>query len=177
MAAETLYRRLLGAALDEAPERLRRFHTGPMGGKGFGLFVVERGRSIPQRTLARLMRLPSPGRDVPVHLDVRPDGDREIWLRRFGTRLLRTVQWSRGELLAERSGPITLFMRLSADRHGIGFHYHASRFLGIPIPRPLAMHVNARANGTPRGWLVEVIISSPIFGTITTYRGEIAFNE
>lgn len=177
MAADALYRRVLGAAFEEVPERLRRFHRSPAGGRGFGLFVVERGRSIPQRTLARLMRLPSPGRDVPVHLEVRPDGDREIWLRRFAGRLLRTVQWKHGELLAERSGPLTLFMRLSADRHGIGFHYHASSFLGIPIPRALATHVNARTTGTPRGWLVEVIISSPIFGTITTYRGEIAFNE
>src|SRR5581483_8538516 len=98
-----LYRRVLGPGFDALPARVRELHdlTGPS--LWHGRAAVERGRSLPARLAALLTGLPPEGPDQPLQVAFEPVGAAEVWSRKFGASLFRTVQEARGPWLCERA--------------------------------------------------------------------------
>lgn len=171
--SSSLYRRLLGADFDKLDPTLRTFHDSMEGGGGSGTFTIIRGEGMLRGTLARLLGLPSPGENRRVDLQVIARGGTEQWIRRFGDDTLHTLQWEEDGLLAERAGPMLFRFRLSHDAGGLRFEHHSSELFGISIPKVLAPRVRAYARGVGERWEIEVGISLPLAGTITSYRGYI----
>ena len=124
--------------------------------------------------LARALRLPPPGRNVPVTVRVRPIDDREVWERAFGTTRLRTVQWIEHGRLAERVGAFTFTFDVSADETGMRFRFADLAAFGISVPRRLALQVDADVAGTDVDWQVTVFIRTSGLHLLTSYSGRIA---
>ena len=122
---------------------------------------------------AGVLRLPHAGREVPLRLQVAPQSKCELWTRYFNRQCLETLQWQDGPYLVEKTGPLIFVFRVVADARGLAFHFQHNKLRGAQLPTGLSLRVNANARGAQDRWHIEVEISLPMMGTITTYRGEI----
>jgi hypothetical protein len=174
MSNRTLYQRVLGKDFDRLPPILQRFHSRPQGGKASGFVTVRRGGGWLQHAMSQALRLPPPGEDIPVTLEVVPQGERELWVRRFGGECLRTLQWQEGEFLVEKTGPLLFVFCLCADEEGITFRFQHNRLEAFPRPHFTALGVDAAVQSEDdQGWRILVHITLPHLGRLTTYEGEV----
>jgi uncharacterized protein DUF4166 len=169
----SLYRRLLGPDFDRLPLALRAFHDAAGGGSGAGVFRVRRSTRPVARAAARVLRLPPEGDHVLVTLRVTVADDRELWERTFATHRLHTRQWLEGGRLIERLGAATLAFDVTADERGMRFRSVDFRWLGIPVPRGLAITIDADVRGFEAHWEVAVVVRAPRVGIITSYEGRV----
>jgi hypothetical protein len=167
----SLYQDLLGATFSRLPPVLQQFHA--HGGIAAGNLTIECGRGPLRRLLARLLRLPRDGRHVPVHLEVTAVAERETWRRNFAGRALTTVQWREGAHLVEKAGVLEFVVTLEGDERGLYHRFEYNRCCGIRLPRALSLEVNGHAFGEADCWHLEVVISNPLLGVLTTYRGDV----
>jgi hypothetical protein len=173
VTAASLYRRLLGPDFERLPPALRAFHDSAGGGSGAGVFRVRRSTRPVARVAARALRLPPEGDHVLVTLRVAVENGRELWERTFTTHRLRTRQWLEGGRLLERVGAATLAFDVTADERGMQFRSVDFRWLGVPVPRGLAITVDADVRGFEAHWEVTVVVRAPRVGIITSYEGRI----
>ena len=167
-----LYQRFLKNRFDSLPPVLKKFHGRPRGGCAGGFVTVERGPGL-RSGLARLLRLPPVGSHLALRLEVISVGDKERWIRTFGTHRLETLQWQEDEYLIERAGAMEFVFQVQASGQGLDFHSVYSRIGKIRVPGWASLHIRAIVVGTEEKWTVSVCISAPLLGTITTYTGEV----
>jgi hypothetical protein len=171
MAPQSLYRRILGSRFEALPAVLRRFHDAGGGGRARGTFRIERGPGWLRDGLASLVGLPRAGSDVPVRLRVVAEGDRERWIRDFDGHRVVTVQWARGDLLMERSGPVCFACALVLDGSRLRYEFRRAWFTGVPIPRWLSPGVESYVDAGDAGWRVMVRVLAPVLGELVRYEG------
>jgi len=94
-----LFRRLLGQDMERLPPILRQAHDADDRRLWVGTAVVTRSANPIARLLCRMMKLPSPGDDVPVTILFERTGTAERWSRTFAGRRYRSS-------LAERNGAL-----------------------------------------------------------------------
>lgn len=177
MSAVSLYRRLLGPDFDRLPAALRGFHDTTTGGSGTGVVRIVRGVGAWARAVANALRLPPPGDRVAVALQVTVRNEHELWGRRFGEYEMQTTQWlERGHLL-ERFGAATLAFDVTADERGMRFRSVGFTWLGIPIPRQIAIEVDADVRGFEMHWELTVVVRAPGVGVVAAYEGQITPNR
>jgi len=119
------------------------------------------------------MRLPAAGREVPTRLQVVVEGEREIWIRDFGTLRLRTRQWHHRGLLIEQAGPIRFGLRVRANAEGLRFDTERCWLGWLPLPARVAPRVTANITARETGWSVDVQIAVPGLGLLARYTGEV----
>jgi len=170
----TLYERLLGKDFASLPDALRRFHQSASGGVAAGVFQIEGGSTPAGRAIARLLGLPRPARNVATELRVRAVGHREIWERSFGRDHVRTTQWLEQQRLVESLRGTRFTFDVCADHRGIRFHSLGVRWLGIPLPMSLAPHIDAEVVALDDSWEVDVTVTVPKLGVISSYNGQIS---
>ncbi len=169
---KSLYHSVLGEGFDTLPPILRGFHASLIGGEAKGTFSIAEGEGVLRHLAARLMRLPPSSEQVPVHLRVEVKGEQEYWVRRFGTQVLTTTQWSHGGLLIERAGILCFGFHLAPCEEGFRFEFRKCWLLGVLLPSVFAPKVNAEVWGTEAGWWVQVKVEVPLLGLLTQYDGE-----
>lgn len=116
---EPLFRRILGSRFEQLPVPLQRLHDTHLQGAFSGRCDIAGGASWPANVLARFMGLPRPADDVPVHVTIVCNGDRETWTRRFDTKRMRSRLTERNGKLVETVGPIQLAFELQVVDGGI----------------------------------------------------------
>jgi uncharacterized protein (TIGR02996 family) len=87
----SLYRRILGSAFDTLPPALQDFHDVETEWRGHSLFTVTRSPGRLRGLVADVGGLPRAGQ-VPMRVVLRTEGERERWIRHFGTTKLESVQ-------------------------------------------------------------------------------------
>lgn len=175
MLKATLYQRILGDSFSELPPVLQQFHARTDGARAGGTVTVERGRGVLRRGLATILRLPPPGREIPLQLEVVTKNGREHWIRHFGDDYcLETIQWQEDDLLIEKAGLLQFGFHLSVDESALTFQQQFCRLGKLPLLHFTTLAISATIRGKENGWQVEVIISTPILGVITTYQGEVS---
>jgi len=169
-----LYRRLLGSDFDRMPEVLRRFHDSVGGGaSATGVVRVRRGSRALARALARTLRLPPEGDGVAVMLRVTEVAEHERWERTFGSWRWETRQWLEGGRLIERMGAAKFVFDIAADERGMRFRSVRVAWLGVPVPRGIAVEVEGNVRGFDTEWEIAVVVRAPRLGVITSYEGRI----
>jgi hypothetical protein len=166
-----LYRRLLGERYDTLPARVAELHDVTSIAVWRGRADVERGRSLAARMVATLFRLPPAGRDQPLEVTFTPDGGTELWTRRFGDAVFRSVQYERRGLLNEQVGPSIFVFALVTSPDGMALQLKAVRFSGVPLPRLLAPAVATFESERGGRYHFEVEASLPLIGRIVRYEG------
>ena len=91
-AYEPLYRRLLGEDYQHLPAELRLIHERGDRLRTIGVCEVTRGGNMLAPLIAGLFRFPRSGRDIPIEVTFLRQDDREIWVRKFDGKEMRTVQ-------------------------------------------------------------------------------------
>jgi hypothetical protein len=166
-----LYRRLLGPRFDGLPRRVAELHDVTAVSVWRGRADVERGRSPAARAVASLFGLPPAGRDQPLEVTFTPQGGTEIWTRRFGDAVFRSVQYERRGRLRERVGPTTFVFALDVSPPGLGLVLEGVRFVGMPLPRLLAPKLRTLESEGDGRYRFEVEAHLPLLGLVVRYSG------
>ena len=170
-----LHARILGGAWQSLPAVLRAVHAAGPSLKINGEASITRGRGLPARLLAWIMRFPDAGENVPVTVMFERHGSYDKWTRNFGGQEFSstfTVGSGRFEhLLCERFGPFVFGMALVARAGRLNLVMRRWSFLGLPLPGFLAprgpsceFEENGRFN-------FDVEIRLPLAGFVVRYRG------
>lgn len=166
-----LYHRLLGERFETLPQRVRELHDVGKTEAWTGRADVERGRPALSRLVATLFRLPPAGRDQALEVTFLPDGGTELWTRRFGDAVFRSLQYERGGLLRERVGPSTFVFALDASMDGLALRLKGVRLLGVPLPGFMAPKVRTFESERDGRYRFEVEACLPLLGRIVRYEG------
>ena len=170
-----LHARILGGAWQSLPAVLRAVHAAGPSLKISGEASITRGRGLPARLLAWIMRFPGAGENVPVSVTFERHGNYDKWTRNFGGQEFSstfTVGSGRFEqLLCERFGPFVFGMALVTRAGRLNLVMRRWSFLGLPLPGVLAprgpsceFEENGRFN-------FDVEIRLPVAGFVIRYRG------
>jgi hypothetical protein len=173
MRREPLYRRVVGEGFDRLHPVLRRFHESPQGGRGAGVFRVQRAPGRWHNLVADAMGLPQQADAVRVELNVVPCGGGERWLRTFDGRPLRTRQSRRGRLLVEEEGPVAFGLEVAEADGGMTFRTRKVWVCGLPVPAAWVPAVAADVVPDDAGWTVDVTVQVPLLGLLVRYGGRL----
>jgi hypothetical protein len=169
-----LMRRALGARFAEMPRPLQEGHevteslllTGRASVEGAGTWIGA--------LVARIIGFPGTTSDVPVSVEMRADGDEEIWIRRFGRVRFRSRLIARpghGGVL-ERFGPLTFVLTLTASGAGLDLVIASGRIGPVPLPSWLVPRTAAKERVDAAGrFFFDVPIALPGIGLLVHYRG------
>jgi hypothetical protein len=151
--------------------------------RGAGWFTIRHGERGPSRLLARLMRLPSAGNDVPVKLVVTPHERGEQWHRTFGPTPFITEQRAVEGLMVERIGPTEVRYRLEVAGGALYYRHTGTALrlgpIRLPLPHWLAPHLTARESAMPdeKSTHISVKVTLPLIGLLISYKGYIEIQD
>jgi len=169
-----LYPRVVGDGWSELPEIVRHVHGGRATIRLSGHLAIQGDSSRLARFLARLVRLPRSGQQVPTVLQVAPYSSGETWMRRFGDDRLVTRQWEEDGLLVERIGLVRLVFSVAVSDGALVFRQVAAGFgfgrFWLPLPRVLAPVVRARVWAADEGLGLRVEVAHAA-GLLCCYEG------
>jgi len=170
-----LYRRMLGEAWDRLPLQIRIMHDVSCTLTAQGVASVERGEGRLAGLVARVMRFPPAGRDIPLTVTFQVRDGEEHWCRTFGSAAFASVQaQGRGRyerLLCERFGPITIGMALVVEDDRLRLVVRRWSVLGLPLPRAFVPQGNVYESAEDGRFNFHVEICHPLLGLIVRYRG------
>ena len=165
-------RRLLGQDMERLPPILRQAHDADDRRLWVGTAVVTRSANPIARLLCRMMKLPSPGDDVPVTILFERTGTAERWSRTFAGRRYRSSLAERNGLMIERMGPATNIFQISIIAGLLHLDLVGFRFLGIPFPRWARPRCHAREREEAGHYVFDVPVSLPWLGHVIRYTGQ-----
>lgn len=173
---QSLYQKILGEKWHHLPAAIRALHGTSEGDLTYrGRAVIERGNGPLARLAAFSAGFPSAGEDVPIEIRFACTNGREVWIRRFGDKVLRSSQQqaeSRAErLLAEHFGPFRVLCALEPEEGRLHLKVRGWSFLGIPLPALLAPGGQTFEEERDGLFHFHVEVESPMTGLIVRYRG------
>lgn len=175
-ASPTALSTAIGAELDALAPAVRALHADH--GRFEGRITVRHGAGLLAPLIAKLTGLPRATDGMPLRLTTAstPDGA-DRWVRDIGARSYPSQIAAAGDgLLSERMGPVTATTRIAIAGGGIAMTLVRARFLGMPLPGPLAPGVETlETEGERDGRRVyrfDVRIRLPVLGTLLVhYQG------
>jgi hypothetical protein len=181
---DALYRRILGDAWAGLDQSVRELHPGAEAWRGVGRFTVRHGTGRLARMLARLLKLPPAGEDIPVRLTITRTEGRESWQREFaGQRFVTGQREDKTGLLVEDFGLTDVWYRLEVSDGALVYQQVKSALrVGswhIRIPGPLFPRIAARESplAGQRGTHVRVLVTLSLIGLLVSYEGHIEKEE
>lgn len=101
------------------------------------------------------------------------DGLCERWKRSIGTWSNESRQYATDGTLYETCGPLRFAFVLSVIENGLSFEQTGLWFLGLRVPRPMRLVVQAEALAQGDGWKVTVRFWFPGLGEICKFEGSL----
>lgn len=170
-----VYRQILGSAFDDLPEPVRRLHDLDGESVAEGRATVDRGTGWIARQVAGQFGFPPPGDAVPVIVNFRRAGGREVWQRDFGGhRFSSTQEVGRGRfdwLLCERFGPCAFGLALVVEGGHLRLVLRRWSFFELPMPLWLAPACKAYECEEDGRFCFFVELRHRLIGLIVRYRG------
>ena len=168
-----LFHRLYGDALPRLPAPIVSIHDVRETRTWRGEALVAQGTSLAARLLCRLFRFPPAGEAVPLVVVMEPDGEGEIWRRRFAGRPMTTrlVAGNLPGTVAETLAAVTLISRLDADAGGVMQVPVEVRLLGQPLPHFLWPKIVARESTEGSLYRFMIAIALPWGAPLVRYEG------
>jgi hypothetical protein len=173
-----LLARILGRAFDDLPETVRNAHAVNDCRVLQGRVQVDGAEIRIGRFVARLVGFPRQTHDAPITVEMRRDGDGEVWTRRIGGRQFVSqlgacpVEPGRG---IERFGPFTFVIDYAGGSDGLDLTVIGASVGRLRLPRSLAPRARASERIDARGrFAFDVSIELPGVGRLVRYRGWLA---
>lgn len=156
-----------------APAPVRRLHDIWDLERFEGEAEVERGKGVLPNLVAAIMGLPRAAPAVPVVVEIERRDDKEIWRRRFGGRLFRSVLSTGPKgCVRERIGPLSAEISFALEEDRLVWTVARARILGVPLPKALTpggcFYETQDDNGR---FCFHVDIEAPLVGRVARYRG------
>ncbi|MBO9452571.1 DUF4166 domain-containing protein [Tropicibacter sp. R16_0] len=170
-----LYRRVLGAALDDMPPQLRALHDSADPRAWSGQAKISRGAGVLSRLIGWVMRLPPQGDAIPVSVSFIPKNGGEEWQRDFGGHALMSYQYqapnAQPGIINERFGMIDVTVALQTDGERLVLEPIAWAFGRLPLPNALLPVGQSFETQIDDRFVFDVEIAMPWVGRIAAYQG------
>lgn len=170
-----VFRSALGPVWDQLPCAVRDLHDCVDTSHWRGEAEVENGSSPLARLLRRLIGFPKAGRALPVQVEIRREGAREVWLRRFGDKTFHSVLAAHGPpgsgQVTERFGPLRFVVDLSLEAGALRYPVTRGWAFGLPLPRAVLPRSQSTEEMRAGRFHFDVAVSMPLVGLIVRYRG------
>ncbi|SLN20991.1 hypothetical protein TRL7639_00540 [Falsiruegeria litorea R37] len=170
-----LYRRVLGAALDDMPPQLQVLHGSADPRTWSGQAKVLRGAGMLSRLIGWVMRLPPQGDAVPVSVSFIPRDGGEVWQRDFAGHTFTSYQYqapnAQPGIVQERFGMIDVTVALQNDGDRLALEPMAWAIGPLPLPRSLLPAGQSFEMQIEDRFVFDVEIAMPWVGRIAAYRG------
>jgi saccharopine dehydrogenase-like NADP-dependent oxidoreductase len=165
-----LYARAMGPAFNALPPSVRALHDVSADSGAAGEAVVTRGRGRLVALVARLMRLPPPGR-WPLHLAIAARNGGETWIRDYGGHVMTSALTHRSGGVVERFGPIRFAFDLEPRPDGLAMPLVGWSLFHLPLPRALAPRISAVEREQDGRFHFDVRAALPLAGEVARYAG------
>ncbi|MBX3436671.1 MAG: DUF4166 domain-containing protein [Planctomycetaceae bacterium] len=168
------YRHLLADGFARLHPALQQLHGSSATLTATGQVDIQHGATVPAKCIARLMRLPAGGREVPLCLKVKRSPGGEHWSRSFPQRELVSRQTRCRHGLHESFRMMSFDFGLCVVEGNLKIESTRFYLLGLPMPRRFAPHVSAVEWGENGGWRVHVEIQMAGIGLLLRYSGRMS---
>jgi hypothetical protein len=173
-----LYQRILGAAFNTLPPRVRELHADQSRRCWSGKAQIRRGAGLLARIVGALIGFPPAGDDIAVTVTLAPEQCGERWTRNFNGKMFNSVQ-SCGQgknqhLLVERFGMVSVSLALVVEGDRLYLIPRRWAVLGIPMPKALLPQGQPFETEESGLFRFDVEIRAPIVGLIVAYKGWLA---
>lgn len=167
----SLIERTLGAAFERLPPRLQQFHS-PQGSRPWhGVATITRGALL-TRPAVYLGGFSGLSGTLPLTMTLAAAGEGEVWTRDFGgTVVTSTLRPGGPGLIAEKIGPLTLYLRPKVLEGTLHIPIVDAR-LG-PLPLPYFPTGGGIETSTSEGITFDVDSHLPGLGRIIRYHGQL----
>lgn len=176
-----LYRRVLGEAFDRLPPPIRAGHSVDGRLVLAGRASIEGADNAVGRLVARIIGFPPAVADVPVTVEMRQDGEAEIWSRTFGShRFQSRLGESRpgNRRVIEQFGPIRIVLTLTGGADGITMRTGRAYVGPLRLPGWLTPRSCAIESTDSEGrFTFDVPIAIPLVGRLVRYRGWLTIRQ
>lgn len=169
----SLYAQVMGEDFDRLDPEVRRLHCLRGHFVMEGHCAIEGPTSRIARWFARIVRLPTERTDARFSFEIDANEHREIWIRHFPGRTMRSTIRVRHGVLVERLGPTTFRFGLRVNDGALEMQLRRFSVFGIPCPRRLAPRIQARETGRDGRFHFDVAADLPLLGRVTRYTGHL----
>lgn len=173
--AANLYEEILGEAYQGQAQPIQDLHRIGKGKIFEGRAKITRGKNPVAGLAADIFRFPKAGSDIPIRVSLTRDGDKEIWLREFGGRKMRSTQEAgkgkRAHLVIERFGPVAVYLAVIIKEGRLRLQTKGWSVFGIPLPRFLAPGGDVYEHDANDRFNFHVDICAPVLGRLVKYEG------
>ncbi|MEX3014293.1 DUF4166 domain-containing protein [Gymnodinialimonas hymeniacidonis] len=168
-----LYPTAMGAAFDDLPEALQRFHS--VDGSDFykGRVTVTHGNAM-ARMVAQAGGMPGTSGEMPFTFRMTRDRDVEIWERNFDGHMTRSKQWLEAPgIVAEQVGTSVFLMEPKVLDGGLHIPITKITGFGLPVPKGLVVSCEGvEGVGSDGAITFDVHAKVKGLGLIIRYQGE-----
>ncbi len=168
-----LLEKALGPAVEVLPPLVREIHT-RASVQLLGRAAIDGAQRWAGQLIARLFGLPRSTSDAIARVLLQRQGDKEVWIRRFGRSTFRSTlrPGPPGGCLYERFGPFEFELDMTAHESGFELSVIGWQIGPVRLPLQLAPRAPARAFVDAEGrYGFDVAISLPLVGQLVRYRG------
>ncbi len=165
-----LYARVMGAAFDRLPPRVRGLHDVLRDDGASGRAFVTRGRHPLARLIAAVIGFPPEG-EHPLHVAFAERDGVETWTREFSGRRFQSTLSQHGTRLVEQFGPLRFGFDLPGDTQGLSMQMRRWWLGPLRLPLAWAPRSVAREWDEDDRFHFDVPISLPLVGMVVHYRG------
>ena len=176
-AEQSLFERVLAEKFAELPPATRKVHDSRIFKHFEGRATVTRGDGIIARLIGMAFGFPGSGEDIPTLVTIERCGDKETWIRRFGSATFRShlspAPGNRHGGITERFGFLSFDIDLSTRLGRLYYPVIRGRIGPVPLPRFLTPRSDTVEQlGTDDGrFHFSVKIDLPFFGHLVSYSG------
>lgn len=170
-----LLARILGPAFDDLPDAVRSAHAVTDLQVLRGRVSVDGGDTSMGRFVARLIGFPDQTHDAPITVEMRREGNAEVWTRRIGGRqfVSRLDACPLGPGYGtEKFGLLMFVVAYASGSAGLDLSVISAKFGGFRLPAWLTPRARASEHVDSCGrFAFAVSIELPCLGRLVRYRG------
>ena len=173
--AANLYENILGTGYYEQAKPLQNLHKIGTGRNFTGRCKITRGTNPLSHLAAAVFCFPKVGDDIPVSVSLTRKGNKELWVRNFNGRKMRSTQEAgtgrQSRLIIERFGPVAVALAVIIKDGRLYLKTKSWSVLGVPMPRALMPGGDVFEHSADNRFNFHVDICAPIIGRIVKYEG------
>ena len=172
-SAPSIYRQILKEDFDRLAPELQTFHDA----RGYMQFRGECGIEAASGGIARilrwLLRLPNSVENAGLDFELTAGTDREIWIRHFPGRVMRSTLQSVDGQLVERIGPVSCWFSLESGDGTLAMRLSRITIFGLAWPRVWTPRVWGNERGGDGRLYFDAGVRFPGVGLLAAYRGHL----
>jgi uncharacterized protein DUF4166 len=166
-----LYHQVMGQSFTTLAPELRALHSLSGARILHGQCTVKPAQSRLAHLVCLLMRLPTKAATSTFEFELRQSPGKEVWIRRFPDRTMRSVMQVKSGRLVERIGPVRFTFDLAAEQSKLTMRLVTVSVCGIDLPKRWAPTIWGREHGTDGKFYFDAGADWGWLGHLAAYSG------